>query len=90
MAAQIAKILCRRASEMVTYVSLLVVYVVGGLTFVPLLLLVVFCHAYLTQPVVDPSDIASRGPSEEDRAAEKTPAKDELAGLPPGVQPPRP
>jgi hypothetical protein len=72
---------------MVTYVSLVVVYVVGGLTFLPLVLLILFCHAYLTQPVVDPSETTTRHSSEKDHTAEKAAAKDELAGLPPGVSP---
>jgi len=35
--------------------SFLLVYITGGLTFVPLVIAAVFCHAYFTFPVVEPN-----------------------------------
>ncbi len=72
---------------MATYVFLVGVYVVGGLTCIPLLLLLIFCHAYLTQPIADSLKTASSHPSQEDHTVGKAVAKDELAGLPPGISP---
>jgi hypothetical protein len=38
-----------------SFLHLALAYVLGGLTFLPLLVLLVFAHAYYTQPVVDPA-----------------------------------
>lgn len=35
--------------------SFLLVYIIGGFTFIPLVIAAVFCHAYLTFPTVDTS-----------------------------------
>jgi hypothetical protein len=86
---------------MVTYGTLAIVYVVGGLTFVPLCLVLLFVHAYLTQPIVDADDSATTNDAEHKNAGEQShgswqgtetfngrdAAKQELAGLPPGVSP---
>jgi hypothetical protein len=61
-------------------------YLLGGLTLLPLLLLLLFCHAYLTQPIAPSSDARQADPlSLSER--EKNAALDELRGLPSEVSP---
>jgi hypothetical protein len=63
--------------------SYFLTYFLGGLTFIPLLLAIVFGHAYLTQPVVrnDTSDRGDSEGSEQDNGRWQD--KEELAALPP-------
>ena len=69
---------------MSAFSSLALAYLLGGLTFLPLLLLLLFCHAYLTQPIARPSDPHLPDPlalSEREKAS----AFDQLKGLPSDV-----
>jgi len=43
---------------MVSFLGFLLIYTVGGLTFIPLVLALFFCHAYITFPVHDASRTA--------------------------------
>jgi hypothetical protein len=61
--------------------SYLVAYLLGGVTFIPVLLLAFFYHAYVTQPVVDPVTFHHRD-SLELTNSEKDVARDELENLP--------
>lgn len=61
--------------------SFLLTYLFGGLTFFPLLLLALFYHAYVTQPVVDPDTFYQRDGLDLTKS-ESDAARDELENLP--------
>jgi hypothetical protein len=66
---------------MTTLVAILLSYLLGGLTFIPILLALFLYHAHLTQPIVDAETFHQRdslqlGPAEEDAA------RQELENLP--------
>ena len=46
------------------YINALVIYIIGGLTFLPLVLLLVFLHAHYTFPTKDPASNAGDAPLE--------------------------
>lgn len=43
----------RPRRDMLTFTNFLFVYVLGGVTFLPLVVLIVLCHSYLTFPVIE-------------------------------------
>jgi hypothetical protein len=66
---------------MTALVSYILTYLLGGLTFIPLIVLAILYHAHITQPVVDPEsfhkrDVLELSTSEEDAAV------NELENLP--------
>ena len=74
---------------MVTISAFVFIYVVGGLTFVPLLLAAILCHAYLTFPAWDPqvsTDASSKGATQ-GHAASDDALKSELDSLPDELKP---
>jgi hypothetical protein len=71
---------------MSAFSSFALAYFLGGVTFLPLLLLLLYCHAYITQPVARPPNPHVHDPlalSEREKSA----ALDELKGLPSDVSP---
>ncbi|OCL12274.1 hypothetical protein AOQ84DRAFT_444168, partial [Glonium stellatum] len=74
---------------MVTFSAFVFIYVLGGLTFLPLVLAAIFCHAYWTFPVRDPQaspDLESKSTAQE-RAAGDGNLKSELDSLPDELKP---
>lgn len=74
---------------MVTVSAFVFIYVLGGLTFVPLLLAAILCHAYLTFPAWDSqvsTDASSKGATQGHAASDDT-FKSELDSLPDELKP---
>jgi len=69
-----------------TIVAYLVVYFLGGITFIPVLLLALFYHAYKTQPIVDPSSPGTNRGLDL-TVAEEDAAKETLKNVPIGPLP---
>lgn len=66
---------------MTSFASFLLIYLLGGLTFIPIILAVIFYHAHVTQPVVDPDTFFQREVLDLSKA-EKDAAAEELENLP--------
>ena len=67
------------------FLHLALAYVLGGLTFLPLVILAVFAHAYYTLPVVDP---ATARQNQDDNSQEAVAGPVDLSKLPAELQKP--
>ena len=73
---------------MSSLVSYLVAYLLGGVTFLPAILIIVLCHAHYTQPVVrDGNSNRSLGCPEEPVVSKDEDDTHTLKNLPPEVTP---
>ncbi|KIW07890.1 uncharacterized protein PV09_01802 [Verruconis gallopava] len=69
-----------------SFLSIILAYVLGGLTFLPLLVLLTFCHAYYMLPVVDPE--VEQKESRNNTLAEPGDNQPDLSNLPVELQKP--
>jgi hypothetical protein len=74
---------------MVTFTGFLTIYLVGGLTFIPLIVCLVLAHAYYTFPIHEtqeqPKDEAGKSHIHSEEL-NRTLSEKELASLPPGTR----
>jgi hypothetical protein len=72
---------------MVTLSAFVYIYLLGGITFIPLIICALFCHAYFLLPIPHPEEQLVAEPNTSQNGLEKEEIGErELAGLPPEIQ----